>query len=68
MLQRKEILGKNIYFSGIIGDDVTALPTFFSWWCRIYLCYCQGLPNEFSKWLNLGIGAKSRWGLEIHHD
>jgi len=68
MLQIKEILeAKPSNFSVISGDDVTALPTVLAGGAGVISVIGQGLPNEFSKMINLGLARKVGEAYEIHH-
>lgn len=68
MLQIKEILDlKPDNFLVISGDDATALPTVLAGGAGVISVIGQGLPKEFSKMINLGLGQKIGEAYEIHH-
>ncbi|WP_047415468.1 4-hydroxy-tetrahydrodipicolinate synthase [Cellulophaga sp. Hel_I_12] len=68
MLQIKEVLeAKPSKFLVISGDDATALPTVLAGGAGVISVIGQGLPNEFSKMINLGLARKVGEAYEIHH-
>jgi 4-hydroxy-tetrahydrodipicolinate synthase len=54
-------------FMVISGDDFTALPTVLSGGSGVISVLGQGLPNEFSNLIKLGLQGDSKSAYEIHH-
>ena len=54
-------------FMVISGDDFTALPTVLSGGSGVISVLGQGLPNEFSNLIRLGLQGDSKSAYEIHH-
>lgn len=51
----------------ISGDDITALPTVLAGGSGVISVIGQGLPEDFSKMIKLGINKKIGEAYEIHH-
>tara|TARA_R110002050_G_scaffold16019_2_gene48912 strand:+ start:3760 stop:4650 length:891 start_codon:yes stop_codon:yes gene_type:complete len=68
MNQITEILkDKPSDFLLISGDDITALPTVLAGGVGVISVIGQGLPEEFSKMIQLGITKNIGEAYEIHH-
>lgn len=68
MLQIKEIIeGKPSDFLVISGDDGTALPTVLAGGAGVISVIAQGLPQQFSKMIQLGLQGQIGQAYEIHH-
>lgn len=68
MLQIKEILdGKPANFLVISGDDATALPTVLAGGAGVISVIGQGVPQQFSKMIHLGMQEKIGEAYEIQH-
>lgn len=68
MLQIKEIINsKPKNFLVISGDDATALPTVLAGGAGVISVIGQGIPNEFSKMIRLGMEQNVGEAYEIHH-
>lgn len=63
----KIIKGKPEGFMVISGDDLTALPTVLAGGSGVISVLGQGLPEQFSKMINLGIQGESEKAYNIHH-
>ncbi|MEZ4808778.1 MAG: 4-hydroxy-tetrahydrodipicolinate synthase [Allomuricauda sp.] len=68
MVQIDKILrGKPSGFLVISGDDFTALPTVLAGGAGVISVLGQGLPDLFSKMINLGMDGKTSEAYQIHH-
>ena len=68
MVQINEIIkGKPEDFLVISGDDSTALATVLAGGAGVISVIGQGLPNEFSKMIKLGLEGKVGDAYELHH-
>lgn len=66
-LQIDELIkNKPADFHIISGDDFTALPTVLAGGSGVISVMGQGLPNEFSEMINLGLRGDSEPAYEIH--
>ena len=54
-------------FLVISGDDFTALPTVLAGGAGVISVLGQGLPQEFSQMIRLGIQEQSKEAYQIHH-
>lgn len=54
-------------FMVISGDDFTALPTVLAGGSGVISVLGQGLPNQFSNMIKLGLQGDSKTAYEIHH-
>ncbi|MEM9076572.1 MAG: 4-hydroxy-tetrahydrodipicolinate synthase [Bacteroidota bacterium] len=54
-------------FLVISGDDFTALPTVLSGGAGVISVLGQGLPQEFSQMIRLGLQEQSKTAFQIHH-
>ncbi|WP_282132385.1 4-hydroxy-tetrahydrodipicolinate synthase [Cellulophaga baltica] len=68
MVQINEIIkGKPEDFLVISGDDSTALATVLAGGAGVISVIGQGLPNEFSKMIKLGLEGNVGNAYELHH-
>jgi len=67
MVQIKELIDrKPSDFHVISGDDVTALPTVLAGGSGVISVLGQGLPNELSAMIRLGLEGKKDEALKLH--
>ena len=67
MEQIKQLLAqKPTGFHVISGDDITALPTVLEGGSGVISVIGQGLPNEFSTMIRLGLEGKKNEALQLH--
>ncbi len=68
MVQVKEILqNKPTDFMVLSGDDITALPTLLEGGDGVISVIGQGLPQEFSQMVRLGLEGKTKEAYVYHH-
>ena len=68
MLQIDAILEQKPHdFMVISGDDFTALPTVLAGGAGVISVLGQGLPEQFSRLIELGLQGNSEAAYEIHH-
>ncbi len=62
------IKGKPEGFLVISGDDFTALPTVLAGGSGVISVLGQGLPNAFSKMIQMGLNQEAEQAYKLHHN